>query len=74
MSAPAKPRRPRAKRVHPAGAALLTARDLASWLGLSEQAVRRRARAGQIPTIKIGHQVLFPRVKIKAWLAGEDAE
>lgn len=48
---------------------LLTAEEVAGWLKLSPQAVRRWARLGKLPALKLGHhEVRFEPQKIERWL------
>ena len=49
---------------------LLTARELAAWLGVSPATVLRRWRAGEIPGFRIASNCLrFDRAELEAWLA-----
>lgn len=48
---------------------LLTTRQVAEWLGFSPETVLRRYRAGEIPGIRLGSNVLrFRESEIEAWL------
>ena len=48
----------------------MTARELASLLGLDRKTVYEGAARGQIPSLRVGRRVLFPRAAIEAWLSG----
>ena len=54
---------------------LLTTHQVARRLGLSEDAVRRKLRTGQIPGIKLGtssrSQYRVDSDELQAWLFGE---
>lgn len=43
---------------------LLTCKDAAELLGLSEAAVRKRLFLGQLPRMKLGHNVYIPYQKL----------
>jgi excisionase family DNA binding protein len=47
------------------------ARHVADLIDLSELTVKRMARKGKIPAVKIGRGWEFPPAKVKAWYAGE---
>ena len=48
---------------------LLTAREVADWLGLSTETVLRRWRAGELPGFRLGSNVLrFRESELEAWL------
>lgn len=48
---------------------LLTAREVAEWLGLSPETVLRKWRAGEIPGYRLGSNVLrFKERELEAWL------
>jgi len=50
---------------------LLTTREVAAFLGLSSETVLRRYRAGELPGIRLGSNVLrFRESELEAWLAG----
>lgn len=48
-----------------------TAEEVSKMLGLSERAVTRMARNGDLPAIKPGGRWLFPRRRLDAFLNGE---
>ncbi len=47
---------------------MLSVDDVALWLNLNVQTVRRWARDGMYPTIKIGRRYYFSRQKLAAGL------
>ena len=50
------------------------ARHVADLIGLSEVTVKRMARHGKLPAIKVGRSWEFPPRKVRAWYAGEPWE
>jgi excisionase family DNA binding protein len=50
------------------------ARHVADLIDLSELTVKRMARKGKIPAVKIGRGWEFPPHKVKAWLSGDSWE
>lgn len=52
---------------------VLTLKEAAAWLRLSERALYELARARRLPAAQIGGKWLFPRARLAAWLA-EQAE
>lgn len=49
--------------------ALLTATQVAKWLGISRTQVYRLIRSGELPTVPIGKDKRVTRAAINAWLA-----
>ncbi|MEM7160244.1 MAG: helix-turn-helix domain-containing protein [Myxococcota bacterium] len=49
--------------------ATLTARELAALLRVNRKTVYEAAAQGQIPSIRVGRRVLFPRTAIESWLS-----
>jgi excisionase family DNA binding protein len=49
-----------------------TAEELSKLIPLGINQVYEAAKAGQIPHIKVGRRLLFPRQRILAWLNGHD--
>ena len=49
---------------------VLTAEDLAEYLGFSKNWVYRKAEAGEIPGVKLGKRWRFKRSVIDKWLEG----
>lgn len=54
---------------------LLSVREAAGLLGVSEATARRLARTGNLPGLLSipGHRLLVRRRVLEAWLAGQDA-
>ncbi len=48
--------------------AILTVEELASYLKVNPQTVYRRFRAGDLPGVRIGRSIRFPRNLVDAWL------
>jgi excisionase family DNA binding protein len=48
------------------------ARHVADLIDLSELTVKRMARRGKLPAVKIGRGWEFPPAKVRAWYAGDD--
>src|SRR5262245_2919735 len=51
-----------------------SARHVADLLDLSELTVKRMARRGKLPAVKVGRGWMFPPAKVRAWYAGEAAK
>lgn len=47
---------------------LMTYRELAAYLNMTERTLRRHVAAKKIPFAKIGRSVRFDKSKIEAWL------
>ena len=47
------------------------ARHVADLIDLSELTVKRMARRGKLPAVKVGRGWEFPPAKVRAWYAGE---
>lgn len=47
---------------------VLTAREVAEWLRLSESQVNAKARAGELPSFTVGRWRRFRRTSVQAWL------
>ena len=48
---------------------LLSVLDVCKLLSLSESTVRKMAKAGAIPSRRVGCRLLFPRVEVVNWIA-----
>lgn len=48
-----------------------SARHVADLIELSELTVKRMARWGKLPAVKVGRGWEFPPAKLRAWYAGE---
>lgn len=53
---------------------LLTAAEVAAWLGLSIGTIRNKASRKEIPHEKVGGSVRFRRSAIEAWIESHPAE
>lgn len=51
--------------------AMMTARDVADFLGVHENWVYDHAAAGDLPSYKIGGFRRFRKGELEAWLAGQ---
>jgi excisionase family DNA binding protein len=47
---------------------LLTADDVANWLGITKQAVYRLVREYRLPSISVGRYVRFEATAIQRWI------
>ena len=47
---------------------LITADDVATWLGVGRLRVYELARAGLLPCVRIGRSVRFDRVAVEQWI------
>ena len=65
---PAQPVTPAPAPTTSTGPALLTARQLAEQLQVSEKTIYRLADQGRIPSIRVGGSLRFPKDQIEAWL------
>jgi len=50
------------------------ARHVADLTDLSEVTVKRMARQGKLPALKVGRSWEFPPAKVRAWYSGEPWE
>lgn len=48
--------------------AALTAKEIKSYVGISEATIYRLVAAGQLPSVKIGRRTLFRRIDVDALL------
>jgi len=53
---------------------LLSVREVAHFLGVDEATVYRKARAGQLPTVRVGRLWRFPQIRLMRWLGRQAAE
>ncbi len=47
---------------------MIAARELAAMLGVDRKTVYEGAARGEIPSVRVGRRVLFPRTAIETWL------
>ncbi len=50
---------------------VMTAQEVAEYLGLAVETIYRKARAGEIPAMRIGRRWRFVREALEAWVRGE---
>jgi len=50
---------------------VMTAHEVAEYLGLSVETIYRKARAGEIPAMRIGRRWRFFREALQGWLSRE---
>lgn len=48
-----------------------TAREVAAMLGVSERHVYESCRRDELPHLRIGRRVIFPKRRFEQWLNGE---
>lgn len=51
----------------------LTVAETAELLGISRWLVQQAVQNGSLPSRRVGRRILIPRVRLDAWLAGQDA-
>jgi excisionase family DNA binding protein len=51
----------------------VTVEEAAQQLGIGRQTAYEAARAGDLPTIRIGRRLLVPRARLERMLGGTDA-
>lgn len=49
--------------------ALLNAEATATYLNMSEEWVRKAAREGRLPSVKVGRSLKFSRASLDSWIA-----
>ena len=50
----------------------LSVAETADLLGISRWLVQQAVRDGSLPSVRVGRRILIPRVRLDAWLLGED--
>ncbi len=50
----------------------LTVAETAELLGISRWLVQQAVRNGSLPSRRVGRRILIPRIRLDAWLAGQD--
>ncbi len=48
------------------------AKEIACYLGMSEDAVRKWALRGQIPFVKLGKSLRFDMIRVEAWIKSKE--
>jgi excisionase family DNA binding protein len=51
----------------------LRPREAARALGISERTLWEWTKAGRVPSVRVGHVVMYPTDALKAWLAQQAA-
>ena len=50
---------------------VMTVFEVAQYLRVNPQTVYRKAKAGEMPAVRIGRAIRFRRVELDAWLAAQ---
>ena len=50
---------------------LMTAKELASYMRLNPLTVYRKAREGEIPSVRVGRSIRFKKEQIDKWLESQ---
>ncbi|MCM8794990.1 MAG: helix-turn-helix domain-containing protein [Candidatus Omnitrophica bacterium] len=53
---------------------VMTVSEVADYLRLNPQTVYRKAKAGELPAVRIGRAVRFRRCELETWLKGLHSE
>ncbi len=53
---------------------ILTVAEVAEYLRINPQTVYRKAKAGEIPAMRIGRAIRFRRTELDAWLKSKEHE
>ena len=51
---------------------ILTVSEVAEYLRINPQTVYRKAKAGEIPAVRIGRAIRFRRTELEAWLKSKE--
>ena len=49
---------------------IMTVSEVAEYLRLNPQTVYRKAKAGELPVVRIGRAIRFRRSELESWLKG----
>lgn len=52
---------------------ILTVSEVAEYLRVNPQTIYRKAKAGEMPTVRIGRAIRFRRDALEAWIKGLSA-
>jgi putative molybdopterin biosynthesis protein len=52
----------------PTCSGLLTAREAAAFLRISERNLHAKTKTLQVPHVRLGRRVLYPRSELEAWI------
>ena len=50
---------------------IMTVAEVAEYLRINPQTVYRKAKAGEIPAVRIGRAIRFRRSELESWLSGK---
>ena len=50
---------------------VMTVSEVAEYLRVNPQTVYRKAKAGEMPVVRIGRAIRFRRTELESWLKGE---
>lgn len=56
----------------PITAEVMTVIEVAEYLRINPQTVYRKAKAGELPTLRIGRAIRFRRTELDEWLKGSN--
>ncbi len=51
---------------------ILTVAEVAEYLRINPQTVYRKAKAGELPAVRIGRAIRFRRTELDAWLKSKE--
>ena len=49
------------------------AREISTYLGVSEEAIRKWTLRGKIPFVKLGKSLRFDMIKIESWVKAKES-
>ena len=49
------------------------AKEISTYLGVSEEAIRKWAIRGKIPFVKLGKSLRFDMIKIESWVKSKES-
>jgi excisionase family DNA binding protein len=50
---------------------LMTVKEVAKYLKLTDLTIRRKVKTGELPYIKMGRSIRFEKSEIDAWVRGQ---
>ena len=53
---------------------IMTVSEVAEYLRVNPQTIYRKAKAGELPVVRIGRAIRFRRSELEAWLKGAQLE
>ena len=51
---------------------VMTVSEVAEYLRVNPQTVYRKAKAGEMPVVRIGRAIRFRRTELETWLKGDN--